>query len=133
MVCQKHWGMMREAVDVRGMSHLVAKDGRAAMENTVAQIEGRATEENWDPLMTAFWNMKTLGLNKCGLASLAEGFCILCEIQKSYDDLQAHPEKMESPDWPKGAVPRDAQGWIDSCMDAMLSHARDKGLVPRPS
>lgn len=51
--CRAHWDMLRAAIEARGLSGLVAKDGRAACENMKAELQGRADKSNFDPLMGA--------------------------------------------------------------------------------
>lgn len=129
-VCQKHWDDLRRGVDDRGMSHLVHKDGKSLAESVERELRGQKKDEDWDPLMAAWANFGKLAFEKAGLAALNPDFCILCEIQESYENLMANPEQMNDPSWPKGAIPKDAQGWIDSCLDAMLKYAREKAYVP---
>lgn len=51
--CQPHWDELRAALDERGLSHLIAKDGKQAVKNLAAELtEGRSVE-NYDPLMAA--------------------------------------------------------------------------------
>lgn len=59
--CQAHWGRLRTAISERGLSHLVAPDGRTAMMQIADQLERTQTGEeqitpvNYDPLMSAHW------------------------------------------------------------------------------
>lgn len=130
--CTCHWNSLRKAVDDRGMTHLVARSGEDAVENQVAELEGRATPANWDPLMAAHWAiagkvMDAIGHSQGPEAALAffgsaDG-CPLCEVQRSYDwwGRNGNP--------PPPAEAKDAQAWIDSCMDAMRAHAVEIGLI----
>lgn len=122
-ICQHHWDKLRAAVEERGMSHLVAQSGEQAADDFVAQLEGRSTIKNWDPLMAAWSNLGRVGLKRCGLAAFNPDFCFLCEVQKSFDQVKTtaefNPERHRDADW-----------WIASCMDAMLSYARGQGLMP---
>lgn len=125
-VCQEHWDLLRAAVEVRGMTHLVARSGQEAAADMVAQLEGRSSLDNWDPLMAAHWPLAGKIMERVGLAALALDFCYLCAIQQSYDWYDK--EDVERP--PEALAP---QGWVDSCMDAMLEYAREQGLMPRVS
>ena len=54
--CQPHWDKLKDAIKVRGLFDLVAKDGKEAMEQAKGQLEGKEqTLENFDPLMAAHW------------------------------------------------------------------------------
>jgi hypothetical protein len=128
--CQPHWEAMRAAVDARGMSHLVARDGHEAIENEVLRLRGDTSPQTWDPLMAAHWAIAERVINRIGhsqgpaaaLSALGgEDFCPLCEVQKSFDSWDPAKRPPEA---------HDAQGWVDDCMDAMRKHAVAKGLVP---
>lgn len=52
--------MLREAIDARGLTTLVAPDGATAAAQMADQLErGEATPTNYDPLMTAHWAIVT--------------------------------------------------------------------------
>lgn len=122
--CKPHWDALRAAVTQRGMDHLVAKSGEEAMASMVAELGGTATKQDWDPLMAAHWAIVTRVTERVGLAALTTpDFCPLCAVQESYEHVAATYDPI-----PAGAV--DAQHWVDSCMDAMLRHARECGLMP---
>lgn len=54
--CQRHWDELRNKIDDRGLSHLVAKDGRTATRQMQQQVQEReVTRESFDPLMAAHW------------------------------------------------------------------------------
>ena len=120
--CQQHWDSMREAVRLRGMEHLVARSGEEAVADLTAQLEGTATQQNWDPLMAAHWAILTRVMRSMGLAALGD-FCPLCEVQSSYDWAVKNMN-------PLPAEARSAQQWVDSCMDSMLEYARENKWVP---
>lgn len=127
--CQPHWDMTREACRVRGLEHLGAKSGEEAAQNMADQLQGTDRPEDFDPLMNMFWALSNKVLERIAandpgeaLARLgAAEWCPMCEIQASYDlwEESQRPEKA-----------LDAQGWIDSCADFMLSQARELGLMP---
>jgi hypothetical protein len=125
-ICQEHWDRLRAAVEARGMSHLVARSGQEAAANTVEQMEEGVSPDNWDPLMAAFVALGSKGLERCGMAAFAPGFCFLCEVRKSFEHCKTLPEF--DPD-----LHKDDDFWLNSCMDAMLEHAREIGLMPRVS
>ncbi|MFN3387483.1 MAG: hypothetical protein ACK40O_01015 [Allosphingosinicella sp.] len=132
--CQEHWDALVAAVQARGMWHLVAQGGEAAAEAMVRELEGRAAPGDWDPLMSAHWaiagrvgdNLANSQGPGAALAAIGDpNWCPLCAVQQSFDWWEAPGRGPRPP----GA--RDAQGWIDGCMDAMLEHARKLGLVQR--
>ena len=127
-VCQKHWNVLREAVKVRGMDHLVAKSGQEAAQAMVDELNGTKTLDQWDPLMAMHFNLGGKIMERVGLAALQPGFCYGCAIQDSYDSFDNHPEL-----GPRPPEALDFQGWVDSCADAMLKYAREKKLVTEPS
>lgn len=69
--CEPHWGRLREAIDKRGLSALVAEGGEAAAKNLAAEIAEGPTIDNFDPLMSAhnaIWGnamsaLKAIGAN----------------------------------------------------------------------
>lgn len=68
--CQRHWDLMRAAVESRGLSPLVAHGGKAAMENLVDELERGSTTDNFDPLMAMHWNIATNLMEKLGQSAL---------------------------------------------------------------
>lgn len=110
-ICSEHWSAIRKAVDDRGMGHLGAKNGQEAMAAIVTELEGRAAENDFDPLMGCANSVMTMGLKVCGLSLMVtkeDGSqpCPICEAMKLYRD------------W-----------WINGPADAMLQEAKEKGLV----
>lgn len=51
--CQPHWDALRQAIEDRGLTALVAEGGEAAAKNLVSELEEGATIDNFDPLMAA--------------------------------------------------------------------------------
>jgi hypothetical protein len=128
-ICASHWEKLRAAVDARGMSALVAKDGHAAIENTVLELEGREKEAYFDPLMGANNMIWSAALERIGLDLMVGEKCPVCEgITWNLEMTRLH-----------GAHPSDhgkvftaeeeERYWIDGPADAMLAVAREKGLV----
>lgn len=64
--CQRHWSMMRAAVEARGMSPLVASNGAEAIENIIDEPKAGSTTDNFDPLMAMHWNIATNLMDKLG-------------------------------------------------------------------
>lgn len=54
--CQPHWDRLRHAIQARGLSDLIAKDGAEAAQQMRDDIEGKPkTLDTFDPLMAAHW------------------------------------------------------------------------------
>lgn len=54
--CEHHWSQLRARIDDRGLTHLIAKNGRVAVEQMAQQLQERdVTKETFDPLMSAHW------------------------------------------------------------------------------
>ena len=122
-ICESHWRMMRDAIEERGLSGLIAKDGPTAFANEVAQLEAAQVGDPephkaapFDPLMSMHWHFSNEAL-RCGglylLAAPPDGapdYCPVCEFEKN----QA------------GFVGKDA---IGSVADAMRAHAIAEKLI----
>lgn len=115
-ICQPHWTALRQGIEDRGLSGLVAGDGRRAVEALQRQSEGSDTPQDFDPLMSANLAIWSKALEIGGLYLLGEDeqgnhYCPLCEAE-------AH------------GGPGTAEMWINGCLDVQLAHARDLKLVP---
>jgi hypothetical protein len=127
--CKDHWQLMRDAVDARGMSSLVAKDGQTAMANELAQLEAAQAGDPephkaapLDPLMSLHWHFANEALRCGGLYLMGQNddgkndghFCPVCEFEK-------HAE---------GFVAKEA---IGSVADQIADHCRAEGLIAKPN
>lgn len=108
-MCPAHWQALRAAIEARGLSHLVSKNGAEAKKKLATELEGRGAENDFDPLLCANNMLFAAGLSCGGLAMLSGDFCPVC--------------KAEENGVPKGE-------WIEGPADAVLKRARDEGLVP---
>lgn len=118
-ICPSHWTMCREAVEQRGLSSLVARDGEQAMERMVGELKGEDVKETFDPLMSLHWHftndaLRCGGLYLLGLTDAGEPYCPICEFEKNA----------------KGFVASEAIGDV---ADQMASWARSEGLIPPAS
>lgn len=123
-ICKEHWKTMREAVDARGMTGLVAKDGKQAVDDAVADLRQEPDPENerFDPLMSMNWHWMNNALREGGLYLMGQTedgsndghYCPLCEYAKHMQGFEAD----------------EAIGLV---ADQMLNWARGEGLVPQPS
>jgi hypothetical protein len=51
--CTSHWEALRQAIDARGLSSLVAETGEQAARNLASETSAGGTIDNFDPLMGA--------------------------------------------------------------------------------
>lgn len=115
--CEPHWTMLREAIDARGMMHLVAKSGAAAAAMTADELRfGTARDaEGFDPLLRAYWMISARVLRSGG-----EIFtCPCCQIQR-------HGETCTDP---RCQQFRSAQEMIGNCADFLRGYVEAKGLL----
>lgn len=127
-ICKDHWQMMQTAVDERGMSCLIAKDGEAMMANTVRQLEeaqsnggvvsDETTKETFDPLMSMHWHWCNGAIANGGLYLLGRNpdaedgeFCPVCEFAKHAKDFDVKRE-------------------IDAVGDQMRAYCVEQKLIP---
>ena len=132
-ICKDHWQTMRDAIEARGISGLIAKSGEAAIDDTVRQLEEaqatgevseKTTRDTFDPLMSMHWHFTNEALRCGGLYLMTNDpaanpdndgeFCPVCEFVK-------HSQ---------GFVASEA---IGSVADQMLAYCREQGLVPKVS
>lgn len=119
-ICTAHWKVIRDSIEERDMSKLVAQSGKEAADNFVAELEGG--EAPFDPLMSHHWHWVNGALRNGGLYLMTvdekanpgnEGhFCPLCEYEKHMEGF-------------------DAKKDVDSVSDQMLEHCRKIGLLPK--
>ena len=108
-MCESHWAALRQAIEDRGLAHLVEQSAEAAAAVLKRQLEGDMRVSDFDPLMAAWWSISETFLKGAGLAGLGD-CCPLCEVDKQQRGLAAD--------------------WIDGSTDDQLATARDLGLVP---
>lgn len=123
--CEKHWTAIREAVRARGLGHLISATGRDAVARTMAELQGKAEPDDFDPLMSVTWMIYGKGVQyfpylmfgpepERGLPD-----CPICEA------VRRHPTPC-----PHGCTAEAYERWwIDGPADAALQLAREKGLV----
>lgn len=68
--CLRHWEMMRAAVEARGMTPLVAENGKSAVNNVVDELQSGMSLDNFDPLMAMHWNISGNLMDKLGPSAL---------------------------------------------------------------
>lgn len=76
-MCDDHWAALKKAIDDRGLSSLIAEDGRAAIDNISSELDHGSTIDNFDPLMGAHNAITSNLMRHFGLAVMM-GDCQLC-------------------------------------------------------
>jgi len=109
--CQPHWNELRKAIDNKGLGHLVASSGEAAMERVIAEVKGEDTTATYDPLMSAHWMICGQALENGGLYLLNGDYCPLCELEK-----HSNREMVIN--------------WIEGCTNQVFEDCLAKGLKP---
>lgn len=121
-ICQDHWNKLRAAIEECGLSHLIAKDGKAAAQQIQAQLQGDQSATNYDPLMAANFAIWSVSLHHFGLGIMAGDVCPLClktEIEKDCTDPKCNKETGDD--------------WVRFAAEGQLAYARSQGLVPEAS
>lgn len=121
-MCQAHWDELKEAVRAKGLYHLVASSGQAAMERAIAEVKGDATLSNYDPLMAANWMICGRAIDLGGLYLLGskengEPYCPLCELNEQVEKQNANTT---------GKIP--ATVWIEGAVDEQWKYCQENGL-----
>lgn len=120
-ICADHWGKLKAAIELRGLTYLVAASG----EKAVAMLEARIADpkadfkDTYDPLMAANFAIWNNALEAFGLGVMAEdALCPLCLMDK-------HAAECAEPECAKNS----GLDWIEFAADGQLEVARQKGLV----
>jgi len=132
-ICPSHWDKLKAAIESRGLMHLVARDAQTAMQNIVLELEGRAQEAYFDPLMQANCMLMSAALRRGGIEMLMGDLCPVCEGIKW--NLAKQAADGPDPNWNGGVAATEADEeryWIDGPSDAVLAIAVAKGLVAIP-
>lgn len=116
-LCLPHWQSLRAAIDARGLTTLIAKDGSVATNQMIGSLSGQPDKETFDPLMAAnlgIWGnaIDAGGLYLMGQKPDGSAYCPLCELKEHGGDPQV---------------------WITAAADDSLKRARELGLAPEAS
>lgn len=106
--CQIHWQALRDAIDARGLAHMIAPDGATARKRLQAEKDGTATDETFEPLLAAHNMIGSAALNLIGSYIFTGPYCPLCEVEKIFGRTN----------------------FINDVSDIVLQYCRDKKLVP---
>lgn len=150
-ICEDHWLQMRAAVDARGLTPFVAKDGPTAVAQMLKDLEhGESRRDTFDPLMSVHWACVNNAM--IIMDGMAPGLS-LYQIQSGPEDpvdASLAGEKFAGRTWPRcpicylnlaheincrgGACRLDKEHgydyFIDRAADDALQQAREYGLVP---
>lgn len=115
--CQPHWDRLKTAIESRGLGHLIASNGREAHARTVADLKGESDLSDYDPLMSAHWEIVSAATEYVGLALYNGDACPVCEVLKVYPPI------------PEGhRYASNESYFIDGPADAALEFCRAQGI-----
>lgn len=131
-ICTDHWSKLRAAIDVRGLTQYIAKDGRIAAQNLVLELEGREAEAYYDPLMAAHNMIFAGALERIGLSLMVGDKCPVCEgVKYNLEDQEINGV---DPRYGRLLTTEDEEKyWIDGPADAVLEICLSKGMKPSKS
>jgi hypothetical protein len=121
-ICQEHWNRLRTAIEERGLSHFVAKDGKVAANNMVAELQGANTKENYDPLMAANFAIWGNALECWGIEMMTSDACPLCALDKHAAECTEESCNKQS-----------GSDWIRFAADGQFKVAQELGLLGEPN
>lgn len=115
--CSDHWTALRTAIEVRGLGHLIAANGRDALARTAAELAGRDEPADYDPLLAAHWMIVGRATQVFGLAAFGEGcpVCVLLHVTPPPPDGHRYPT--------------NDHYFIDGPADAVLAVCRELGIA----
>ncbi len=87
--CQEHWQALRDAIDERGLGHLVAKDSEEVAKRLRSQAEVGRTVDNYEPLVAAHMAIMQNALEVAGAFLFTGGEdeerCPLCFLNAQHE------------------------------------------------
>jgi hypothetical protein len=121
-LCDDCWTKLKEAIEARGLMHLVAKNGQTATEMLTQQLKGNDCNETYDPLMSAFFAILGNLLDAFGLNILVDDApCPLCYLTECSKAGCGDPKCTRKHD--------SGEDWIRYAADDQLDQARKRGLI----
>lgn len=121
--CARHWDMLRQALDERGLTPLVATSGAEAAARAQAELAGTATDATYDPLMACHWAIAGRAMAELGLYLLQGDLCPVCEA------LRVHRETMGDP-CPHGCTDDDIEAfWIQGPAEAARRYVEESPVL----
>lgn len=127
-MCNKHWEQLKQTIDNNGLSKLISKDVDEATESTIKTIQGNATIEDYDPLMTAYFEICSQAISILGISVLIdEKTCPICTPLEVIND---HLKNCINKDCFVHNNLKYVNSWIEAAVNVQLNYARDNKLVP---
>jgi len=149
-ICQAHWAKMRAKIDALGLTHLIAADGKEAMDRAVRELEAaeegtKPDKTDFDPLMAMTWSFTNTVLERSGIGVMMQrspepdgmpandgDYCPLCIVRRDFDTHNTETGRCGDPACTvkiePGEQPWD-EYWIEDCGNSMHTHAVSLGLV----
>lgn len=129
--CDKHWSMMRQAVEDRGMTHLIktAQENVEAAKDQFNNNRGPVADE-YDPLMSMWWMVAGRAIQMGGMYLMQPGeeFCPVCE---AIENLTGVPGlKIDGVDV-ESTGENVEKSWIHGPADAAFEECVRLGLIQR--
>lgn len=114
--CQDHHDKLKKAIDDRGLTRFIAKDGKTAFDLTVRQLQ-RTDESKGDPLLNAYWAIVNNALSVIGLDLMAQNAdgsdkCPICVLKTCGCSDPGCAERFEK--------------WIEHAADDQREHFADQ-------
>lgn len=142
-ICKKHWAMCREAVEGRGLTHLV-KTGEEYMTNP-SKLTAPSSPQDYDPLMTLTMMLYGWGIEKIGLGILAVDeskvndesannghHCPMCMALAAFNHHNTQTGRCGDPKCPIQLTPGEApwdRNIVGQAADKVLEHCKELGLI----
>jgi hypothetical protein len=107
-MCQEHWDALRKSLADRELDKLGPQTAEELSASMQRQVDGKATNDDFSPLMNAHTAIISAYLHTVGMEAFEGEKCPLCEADK-HANLAAN--------------------WIAGACDDQLAAAREMGLV----
>lgn len=131
--CEDHWTRLREAIEERGLGHLIAQGGELAAAQfadqlkRVAEGEPETTAVNYDPLMASHWAIIN---NVLSTIPQATGYLMQSDDvpeDRVQRDHGAHALRYTSRTWPRCPLCYLNLAHAISCTDSRCKLPRKDG------
>lgn len=122
-ICENHFEQLKQAIDDRGLTYLIAKNSLLAAQNFSEQARGIQTKENYDPLMSANWTIWGNALQCFGTEIMSpDAPCPLCIL----DDHAATCTDTK-------CIKDSGSDWIGFAADGQVEAAKKLGIIGEPN
>lgn len=110
-ICMDHWQQLRTAIEDRGLTPFVSKNGEEAARRTANISNGSEDPQDFDPLIAANMAIISYYISQVGIDGLTQDVCPICTAAAEADGDE---------------LPNN---WINGAADDVLAVAKDKKLV----